>query len=69
MRQLIGMTLWAINAFRAQRWKKHGRPQTTRVALVQALQGFHIGMCWTGAVTDPTYWLLKGYDVAGVRKR
>lgn len=65
--RLVRMTLWTVRAFRAQRWKKHGKAQTTRVALVQALMGFHIGMGWIGNYSDPTYWLLKGYDVAGVK--
>lgn len=66
--RFLRMTLWAYRAFMAQRFKKHGKAQTTRVALVQALIGFHIGMGWIGAPTDPTRWLLKGYDVAGVRR-
>ena len=59
MRRFFRMTWWAINAYCYGRNKPHGVEYARKTAAIIALQGFHIGMCWTGAWTDPTYWLLR----------
>lgn len=57
--RLCRVTAWAVGAFFAQRFKQHGKAQSSRTSLMLALMGWHIGMRCIGAWTDPAYWLMR----------
>lgn len=58
MRRFFHMLAWAISRYRYGRNKPHGVRYTRWTAFVIAGTGFHIGMGWTGAWSDPMRWIL-----------
>lgn len=70
MRRFFHMLGWSIYAYRYGRNKPHGVRYKRWHAFVIAATGFHIGMGWIGAWTDPLTWIVwLGRRRLGIEER